>query len=68
MMQKGIIKMLNPVKEFGFITTEEDDDLYFSYRDMHPKSRNTRLHEGMQVGFDMKREIRGDRAVNVRVL
>jgi cold shock CspA family protein len=67
-MQRGIIKMFDHVKGFGFILSEEDDELYFSIRDLHPKSRNVTLREGMKVGFDFKREMKGDRAVNVRVL
>ena len=67
-MEKGTIKMVDLVKGFGFITPEEDDEVYFSVRDIHPKSRNTHLREGLDVGFDIKREIKGDRAINVRVL
>ncbi|MGH1366767.1 MAG: cold-shock protein [Calditrichia bacterium] len=66
-MEKGTIKMYDPVKGFGFIVTEDDDDLYFSKNDVHPKSRNAILREGLNVGFDMKREMKGDRAINVRV-
>ncbi|RMF61337.1 MAG: cold-shock protein, partial [Calditrichaeota bacterium] len=51
-----------------FITTEEDEDVFFTKADLHPKSRNATLREGLKVGFDLKREIKGDRAVNVRVL
>jgi CspA family cold shock protein len=67
-MQRGIIKMIDPAKGFGFILSEDEDELYFSLKDMHPKSRNVVLREGMKVGFDFKREMKGDRAVNVRVL
>lgn len=66
-MQKGIIKMYDPIKAFGFILTEDDDELYFSKSDLHPKSRNATIREGKAVGFDFKREIRGDRAINVRI-
>lgn len=67
-MENGYIKMYDNSKEFGFITTEDDDDLYFSKQDIHPKSKNTLLREGLRVAFDLKREIKGDRAVNVRIL
>jgi cold shock CspA family protein len=67
-MEKGIIKMYDSLKGFGFIITEEDDELYFSKQDIHPKSRNSILREGLSVGFDLKREMKGDRAVNVRVI
>lgn len=67
-MERGIIKMYDQIKGFGFIVTEDDDDLYFSKNDIHPKSRNAIIREGLNVGFDMKREMKGDRAINVRVL
>lgn len=67
-MKRGTIKMYDPIKGFGFIVTESDDDLFFSAEDIHPKSRNQTIREGFEVGYDFKREIRGDRAVNVRLL
>ena len=67
-MEKGFIKMYDSLKGFGFIITEDDDELYFSKQDIHPKSRNSLLREGLKVGFDPKREMKGDRAVNVRIL
>ncbi len=66
-MQYGIIKMFDPFKGFGFIVTEEDEEIYFSVRDIHPKSRHVPIREGLKVGFDLRREMKGDRAVNVRL-
>lgn len=67
-MEKGFIKIYDSLKGFGFITTEDEDEIYFSKQDIHPKSENILLREGLKVGFDVKREMRGDRAVNVRVI
>lgn len=67
-MEHGYIKMYDPLKQFGFIVSEDDDELYFSERDIHPKFRNLPIREGLRVGFDLKREQKGDRAVNVRLL
>ena len=67
-MEMGHIKMYDALKGFGFIITEDEDEVYFSKQDIHPKSRNTIFREGLKVGFDLKREMRGDRAVNVRVV
>ena len=66
-MEKGIVKMFDPFKGFGFIVTEEDDEIYFNLNDMHPKYRNKQVREGDMVGFDLKREMRGDRAINIRL-
>lgn len=67
-MQTGIVKMFDHFKGYGFITTEEGDDLYFSTQDIHPKFKNVLIKENMKVGYDFKRELKGDRAVNVRIL
>ena len=67
-MEKGYIKMYDGLKGFGLITGEDGDDVYFSKQDLHPKSKNLLPREGMKVGFDLKREMRGDRAVNVRII
>lgn len=67
-MDYGTIKMFDQLKGFGFIVTEDDDEVYFSRHDVHPKFRNALIREGLKVGFDIKREIKGDRAVNVRIL
>jgi len=67
-MQTGIIKMLDSLKGYGFIIMEDEDEVYFNLRDVHPKFRNATFREGDRVGFDLKREIKGDRAVNIRLL
>lgn len=67
-MHTGRIKMYDSLKGFGFIITDDDEDLYFSRQDIHPKSKNTPLREGLKVSFDRKREMKGDRAVNIRVV
>ncbi len=67
-MQKGFIKVIDHVKGFGFIVTEGEDEIYFNLKDCHPKFRNVLFREGDQVGFDLKREIKGDRAINLRPL
>lgn len=67
-METGIVKMFDHFKRYGFITTEDGDDIYFSEQDIHPKYKNISIKEDMKVGFDFKREMKGDRAVNVRIL
>lgn len=67
-MESGIIKMIDPVKGFGFIVTEDEDELYFNLQDVHPKFRGKSFRAGDRVGFDLRREIKGDRAVNIRLL
>lgn len=65
-MQTGTVKMFDHLKGYGFITTTDEEDIYFSRQDIHPKFKNVLIKENMKVGFDLKREMRGDRAVNIR--
>ncbi len=67
-MESGMIKMIDPIKGFGFIITEEEDEVYFNFQDIHPKYRGQNFQEGDRVGFDLKREIKGNRAINIRHL
>jgi cold shock CspA family protein len=66
-MEIGVIKMIDPIQGFGFIYTEGEDEVYFNFKDIHPKFRNVKFKEGDSVGFDLRREMQGDRAVNVRL-
>ncbi|MFZ0391786.1 MAG: cold shock domain-containing protein [Calditrichia bacterium] len=65
-MEKGVVKMIDHFKGYGFIVSEEDDELYFNLKDLHPKYRNHQVREGETMAFDVKREMKGDRAVNLR--
>ena len=67
-MQTGTVKMWDASKGFGFITTEDDDDLFVHLSDLHISVNNQRLSEGQAVKFDIKRDMKGDRAVNVKVV
>ena len=67
-MQTGTVKMFDHLKGYGFITTTDEEDIYFSQQDIHPKYKNVLIRENMKVEFDLKREMKGDRAVNIRIL
>lgn len=67
-MQNGTVKMWDRQKGFGFIVDSEDDELFVNIRDLHPSVPGKRLEEGQQVKFDVKSDMKGDKAVNVRVV
>ena len=67
-MQKGTVKMWDASKGFGFITTEDDDELFVHLSDLHISVSNQRLLEGQSVKFDTRRDMKGDRAINVKVI
>lgn len=66
-MQYGTVKMWDSVKNFGFIEGDDDMDYFVQPGDIEPTVPGRKLREGQRVGFDVKREMRGDRAVNVRL-
>jgi len=66
-MKTGVVKIWDKEKNYGFITTDEDDDLFVHMRDLHTSIKAKRLFEGQRVTFDIRSDMKGDRAVNVRV-
>ena len=67
-MQHGTVKMWNSSKGFGFIVSDNDDDLFVHVNDLQVTVKGSRLVEGQRVGFDVRRDMKGDKAINVRVM
>lgn len=63
----GTVKMWNPGKGFGFILSDDDDELFVHVSDLHITVKNG-LREGQRVGFDLKRDMKGDKAIHVRIM
>ncbi|RLD13400.1 cold shock domain-containing protein [candidate division KSB1 bacterium] len=66
-MQKGTVKKWDRQRGFGFITTEDGDDLFVNANDIHPAIQKRGLREGDRVKFDVRSDMKGDKAVNVRL-
>jgi CspA family cold shock protein len=67
-MHKGVVKKWDRDKGFGFIESEDGDELFVHMSDLHITVNLKRLIEGQRVSFDTRSDMKGDRAVNVRVL
>jgi cold shock protein len=67
-MKTGTVKTWNRMKGFGFITTEDDEEIFVNVNDLHITLKGSGLSEGQKVKFDIRSDMRGDRAVNVRTL
>ena len=63
---KGKIKRLIRDRGFGFITAEDDKDVFFHRSALAGEDFDV-LEEGNSVEFDLERGPRGPRATNVRV-
>ena len=66
-MQYGTVKMWNSGKGFGFIVSEDDEELFVHANDLHITLQQKGLREGQRVGFDVRQEMKGDKAINVRL-
>ena len=67
-MQYGAVKMWDSSKGFGFIVSDDEEDLFVHVSDLQITVKGNRLREGQRVGFDVRRDMKGDKAINVRVI
>jgi len=66
-MQSGIVKSWDSQRGFGFIVADDEEELFVNVNDIHPSVQPKRLREGQHVRFDVRSDMKGDRAINVRV-
>ncbi len=67
-MQYGYVKMWDSNRGFGFIVTDDEEELFVHVSDLDITVKEKRLRENQRVAFDVKQDMKGDRAVNVRVV
>lgn len=67
-MLYGWVKSWDASKGFGFITTEDDDDLFVHVSNLDITIKEKRLREGQKVAFDVRSDFKGDKAINVRLV
>lgn len=64
-MAKGTIRRLISDRGYGFIKTEEGQDIFFHRNDLQGIAYES-LTEGQEVEFDVTRTAKGLNAANVR--
>jgi len=63
-MQKGTVKWFNGSKGYGFITTDEGEDVFVHYNSILGDGYKS-LDEGEQVQFEVEETPKGLQATNV---
>jgi len=63
-LAEGTVKWFNEAKGFGFITTDENTDVFVHYADIQGNGFKT-LTEGDKVSFDVEEGPKGPKATNV---
>lgn len=63
----GKIKMYNSQKGYGFIHTDDENDIFFHYSSFVSEVSSS-LDVGQKVEFDIEESSRGLRARNIRLL
>lgn len=64
-MIKGTVKWFNVTKGFGFLTTEEGDDVFVHYSSIEGDDEFKKLDEGQEVEFEVVEGEKGPQASNV---
>ncbi len=65
-MHFGNVKHWDSSKGFGFITTDDDEDIFLHVSNLAVNLKPQQIEEGLRVKFDIKSDMKGDKAVNVR--
>ncbi|SVA84493.1 uncharacterized protein METZ01_LOCUS137347 [marine metagenome] len=66
-MKKGIVKEYDPDRGFGFIQGENGEDYFLHVSGLREHMKDKGLREGQRVLFDVDFDMKGDRAINVRI-
>ena len=65
-MNQGTVKFFNEQKGFGFITTETGEEIFFHKSNVKDTGFREKLLKGDPVEFEIKSEMKGKRAYNIR--
>ncbi|MDR7857242.1 cold-shock protein [Tissierella sp.] len=64
---KGTVKWFNAEKGFGFITTEEGNDVFAHFSQINKDGFKT-LEEGQEVSFNVVEGAKGLQAENIEIV
>lgn len=64
-MARGTVKWFNATKGYGFLSTEEGEDVFVHYSALEDTGEFRTLNEGQEVEFDITQGDKGPQASNV---
>ena len=67
-MNRGTVKWFNSQKGYGFITMEDDTDVFVHWTGIVSDKKFKSIAEGQKVTFDIADGEKGKQAVNVSVV
>jgi len=68
-LTKGIVKFFYSNKGYGFITSEDDLDIFIHFTDIIDEENYYKsLSKGDKVEFDIIQEEKGPKAINIRII
>ena len=67
-MIRGVVKEFDRLKGFGFIIGDDGEDYFVHVSGLREHLKAKGLRNGQKVLFDIDRDIKGDKAVNVKVI
>jgi len=65
-MKTGTVKEYDQSKGFGFIESDEGEDLFVHVSGLRVDLKEQGLRQGLRVQFDVQYDVKGDRAINVK--
>ena len=66
-MARGKVKWFSNQKGYGFITSESGNDVFVHHSSIQGEGYKT-LEEGQEVEFEIQKDAKGEKAVNVTKL
>ena len=61
----GVVKWFNIEKGFGFISSNDGQEVFVHFSNVKENGHNKDLHEGEEVSFDIVQADKGPSAINV---